>query len=222
MATRISLTGGRDAAVRFVADFLHLWLELLSNPCGAIQKARGCKLAESTRLRKAIAYASTALVAAMCIAELMRIKDSASLLTPKLVVGGILFWSVTGLLIHLVVRLVARGKESVAATVAVFLYMSETLLVLWIAIFAVCQQLFAGYDTTLTLNTLSSTGWIPCTLKGATPYPGETVAAIDRLVHHSTIFELNVESYRPRKASDKQTERLSSNTPRPTGQDVCR
>jgi hypothetical protein len=33
-----------------------------------------------------------------------------------------------------------------------------------------------------------------------------TVAAIDRLVHHSTIFELklNVESYRRRKASDKQ------------------
>ena len=33
-----------------------------------------------------------------------------------------------------------------------------------------------------------------------------TVAAIDRLVHHSTIFELNVESYRRKKAtSDKQT-----------------
>ena len=28
-----------------------------------------------------------------------------------------------------------------------------------------------------------------------------TVAAIDRLVHHSTIFELNVESYRRRTAS---------------------
>jgi len=28
-----------------------------------------------------------------------------------------------------------------------------------------------------------------------------------RLVHHSTIFELNVESYRRRKASDKQKER---------------
>jgi len=36
--------------------------------------------------------------------------------------------------------------------------------------------------------------------------PGMTVAAIDRLVHHSTIFELNVESYRRKKAtSDKQT-----------------
>jgi hypothetical protein len=34
-----------------------------------------------------------------------------------------------------------------------------------------------------------------------------TVAAIDRLVHHSTIFELNVESYRRRNASDKQTAR---------------
>jgi len=39
------------------------------------------------------------------------------------------------------------------------------------------------------------------------PDPGMTVAAIDRLVHHSTIFELNVESYRRRKASDKQNVR---------------
>jgi len=31
-----------------------------------------------------------------------------------------------------------------------------------------------------------------------------TVAATDRLVHHSTIFELNVESYRRRNASDKK------------------
>ena len=39
------------------------------------------------------------------------------------------------------------------------------------------------------------------------PDPGMTVAAIDRLVHHSTIFELNVESYRRRTASDKQNNR---------------
>jgi DNA replication protein DnaC len=40
------------------------------------------------------------------------------------------------------------------------------------------------------------------------PDPGMTVAAIDRLVHHSTIFELNVESYRRKKAaSDKQAQR---------------
>ncbi|MFM0722024.1 IS21-like element helper ATPase IstB [Paraburkholderia strydomiana] len=39
------------------------------------------------------------------------------------------------------------------------------------------------------------------------PDPGMTVAAIDRLVHHSTIFEMNVESYRRREASDKQTRR---------------
>jgi DNA replication protein DnaC len=40
------------------------------------------------------------------------------------------------------------------------------------------------------------------------PDPGMTVAAIDRLVHHSTIFELNVESYRRKKAAnDKQTRR---------------
>jgi len=34
-----------------------------------------------------------------------------------------------------------------------------------------------------------------------------TVAAIDRLVHHATIFEPNVESYRRHTASDKQKER---------------
>ncbi len=39
------------------------------------------------------------------------------------------------------------------------------------------------------------------------PDPGMTIAAIDRLVHHSTIFGLNVESYRRRKASDKQSAR---------------
>ena len=40
------------------------------------------------------------------------------------------------------------------------------------------------------------------------PDASMTVAAIDRLVHHSTIFELNVESYRRKKAaSDKQAQR---------------
>jgi DNA replication protein DnaC len=32
------------------------------------------------------------------------------------------------------------------------------------------------------------------------PDPAMTVAAIDRLVHHATIFEMNVESYRRRTA----------------------
>lgn len=37
------------------------------------------------------------------------------------------------------------------------------------------------------------------------PDPGMTVAAIDRLVHHSTIFELsNVESYRSKEAARQQ------------------
>ncbi|RQP96540.1 IS21-like element helper ATPase IstB [Burkholderia stagnalis] len=39
------------------------------------------------------------------------------------------------------------------------------------------------------------------------PDPSMTVAAIDRLVHHSTIFELNVESYRRRSASDDKRAR---------------
>ena len=39
------------------------------------------------------------------------------------------------------------------------------------------------------------------------PDPGMTIAAIDRLVHHSTILELNVKSYRRRKVTDKQSVR---------------
>jgi DNA replication protein DnaC len=41
------------------------------------------------------------------------------------------------------------------------------------------------------------------------PEPAITLAAVDRLVHHSTIFELNVESYRRRAAA------TASTTPQP-------
>ena len=48
------------------------------------------------------------------------------------------------------------------------------------------------------------------------PDPGMTVAAIDRLVHHSTIFELNkVESYRGKAAArQQQTQRANDNAQR--------
>ena len=36
------------------------------------------------------------------------------------------------------------------------------------------------------------------------PDPAMTLAAVDRLVHHSTIFELNVESYRRRSALQRK------------------
>jgi DNA replication protein DnaC len=51
------------------------------------------------------------------------------------------------------------------------------------------------------------------------PDPSMTVAAIDRLVHHSTIFEMNVESYRRRTASDNQSgrRRQSSSDNHPKG-----
>jgi len=39
------------------------------------------------------------------------------------------------------------------------------------------------------------------------PDSGITVAAIDRLVHHPTVFEMNVESYLRRTVSDKQAGR---------------
>ena len=36
------------------------------------------------------------------------------------------------------------------------------------------------------------------------PDPAMTLAAVDRLVHHATIFELNVESFRRRQAIEKK------------------
>jgi hypothetical protein len=34
--------------------------------------------------------------------------------------------------------------------------------------------------------------------------PAMTLAAVDRLVHHATIFEINVDSYRRRAALDRK------------------
>jgi DNA replication protein DnaC len=42
------------------------------------------------------------------------------------------------------------------------------------------------------------------------PDPAMLIAAIDRLVHHAIIFEMNVESYRRRGALDRT---ISSSTP---------
>jgi DNA replication protein DnaC len=39
------------------------------------------------------------------------------------------------------------------------------------------------------------------------PDPAMTLAAVDRLVHHATIFEINVESYRRRAAIDRKQKR---------------
>ena len=39
------------------------------------------------------------------------------------------------------------------------------------------------------------------------PDPAMTLAAVDRLVHHATIFEMNVESYRRRSALESKRER---------------
>ena len=37
------------------------------------------------------------------------------------------------------------------------------------------------------------------------PDPAMTLAAVDRLVHHATIFEMNVESYRRRAAAQRRS-----------------
>ncbi|TCP72261.1 IstB-like ATP binding protein, partial [Rhizobium sp. PP-CC-2G-626] len=39
------------------------------------------------------------------------------------------------------------------------------------------------------------------------PDPAMTLAAVDRLVHHATIFEMNVESYRRRAALEEKRQR---------------
>ncbi|MEX5598746.1 ATP-binding protein, partial [Pseudophaeobacter sp. C1-32P7] len=39
------------------------------------------------------------------------------------------------------------------------------------------------------------------------PDPAMTLAAVDRLVHHATIFEMNVESYRRRSAMEAKRKR---------------
>ena len=41
-------------------------------------------------------------------------------------------------------------------------------------------------------------------LEQGVPDQAITLAAIDRLVHHATIFEMNVESYRRRAALDRK------------------
>ena len=40
--------------------------------------------------------------------------------------------------------------------------------------------------------------------------PAMTLAAVDRLVHHSTILEMNVESYRRRAAQDSPARKVRS------------
>jgi DNA replication protein DnaC len=52
--------------------------------------------------------------------------------------------------------------------------------------------------------------------EGIFPEPAMTVAAIDRLVHHATIFELNVESYRRRAASRNRAATIIDDNHNPT------
>src|ERR1700692_3201307 len=47
------------------------------------------------------------------------------------------------------------------------------------------------------------------------PDQAMTLAAIDRLVHHATILEMNVESYRRREALDRKRARGRPPTPAP-------
>jgi DNA replication protein DnaC len=68
-------------------------------------------------------------------------------------------------------------------------------------LFELIAERYERRSLLITANTPFS-GW-----NDVFPDPSMTVAAIDRLVHHSTIFEMNVESYRRRNASDNKTAR---------------
>ena len=48
------------------------------------------------------------------------------------------------------------------------------------------------------------------------PDPAMTVAAVDRLVHHSTIVEMNVESYRQRSATKRRGRAAAAKAATPT------
>ena len=51
------------------------------------------------------------------------------------------------------------------------------------------------------------------------PDPAMTVAAVDRLVHRATIFELNVDSYRRRSALRQQRQRRAAASTEPAPSD---
>jgi len=46
-----------------------------------------------------------------------------------------------------------------------------------------------------------------------------TLAAVDRLVHHSTIFEMNVESYRRKVAAARTPRKLKNSSD--SKRDIC-
>ena len=46
---------------------------------------------------------------------------------------------------------------------------------------------------------------VRCSWNSIFPDPAMTLAAVDRLVHHATIFEMNVESYRRRTAEARRS-----------------
>jgi DNA replication protein DnaC len=48
------------------------------------------------------------------------------------------------------------------------------------------------------------------------PDAAMTLAAVDRLVHHAVILEMNVESYRQRAAAKRQKHRTASDNKRDT------
>jgi len=50
------------------------------------------------------------------------------------------------------------------------------------------------------------------------PDAAMTLAAVDRLVHHAVILEMNVESYRQRSATSRQKQRAVSDSKRDTKQ----
>ena len=52
------------------------------------------------------------------------------------------------------------------------------------------------------------------------PDPAMTLAAVDRLVHHATIFEMNVESFRRRAAMNRKQQGPGRPAARATAKDL--
>ncbi len=52
------------------------------------------------------------------------------------------------------------------------------------------------------------------------PDPAMTLAAVDRLVHHATIFEINVDSYRRRAALERKQKGLGRPPNHATSKDI--
>lgn len=142
MSRRISLEKVRDSTVKFVSAFISTWLAFLARPRDTIRAQwLSGRLAESTRIRKAVSFAATAVICGLCIAQVVEMPGRPKAIAPQFVIGAVLYWAIFGAVVHLFIRLIG-GKGQLGGTVAVFLYASGALQLLWIPLFAAFALVF--------------------------------------------------------------------------------